>query len=335
MAWAHNIVTRGLGPARQLKVGIGDMEKKLLMALDGSISSLNTLAYLAMMEAAVIHDLAVVLYHVMDPIPPHLRRHGQSEPESYRLVTQLEERFRQSAETVLEKAREQLLSYGFEPEKVEVKMRPRVAGLAKDILFEAEHGLYDAVVLGRRGANRLQEVLLGSVANKVVQHADRVPVWVVGDRVTSHRVLCAVDGSSSSLQTVDHLAFMLGDNPDCEVTLFHVGANLTNFRRLELSPDQDLDLEEELRALDRRQMSDFTARALEILGEGGVKPSRVRVALNQNGDSVSRAILVEAHRGDYGTVVIGRRGQGQSFFMGHVSDRIVGKGSELAVWVVG
>lgn len=311
------------------------MEKKLLLALDGSVTSLTTLAYLAMMEAAVIPELAVVLYHVMDPIPPHLRRHGQSEPESYRLVTQLEDRFRQTSEALLEHAREQLLSYGFAPDKVAVKMRPRVAGLAKDILFEAEHGLYDAVVLGRRGTNRLQEVLLGSVANKVVQHADRVPVWVVGDRVTSHRVLCAVDGSSSSLKTVDHLAFMLGDNPSCEVTLFHVGANLTNFRRPELVPEEDQDLEEQLKALDRRQMSDFTGRALDILAEGGIKPSRVRVCLNQNGDSVSRAILVEARRGDYGTVVIGRRGHGQSFFMGHVSDRIVGKGADLAVWVVG
>ncbi len=311
------------------------MEKKVLLALDGSVASLNTLAYLAMMEAAVIKDLGVVLYHVMDPIPPHLRRHGQAEPESHRLVTQLEERFRQSAEERLERAREQLLSYGFAPDKVEVRMRPRVAGLAKDILFEAERGLYDAVVLGRRGANRLQEVFLGSVANKVVQHADRVPVWVVGDRVTSHRVLCAVDGSSASLKTVDHLAFMLGDNPACEVTLFHVGANLTNFRRPELGPEEDQDLEAQLQALDRRQMSQFTARALEIMAEGGIKPSRVRVLLNQNGDSVSRAILAQARQGDYGTVVIGRRGHGQSFFMGHVSDRILHKGAELAVWVVG
>lgn len=227
------------------------------------------------------------------------------------------------------------MAYGVDPAKVEVRLQPRVAGLARDVLFEAERGLYDAVVLGRRGSNILQDVLLGSVTNKVVQHADRVPVWVVGDRITSHRVLCAVDGSSSSLRTVDHMAFMLGDNPRCEVTLFHVGANLTNLRRPELDPDADPNLEAELAALDRRHMSEFTERALEILAEGGVRPSQVRTEINPGAGSVSRAILVEARRGDYGTVVLGRRGQGQSFFLGHVCDRVVRKGAELAVWVVG
>ncbi|MFH1057640.1 MAG: universal stress protein [Pseudomonadota bacterium] len=311
------------------------MEKKILITVEGSATTMATLAYVAMMEAAAIPDLSVMLFHVMKGVPPELRRESNSCPHSHRLVASLEERELAAASQLLDKAKEQLMAYGLEPEQVEVKLHPRVAGLARDILFEAERGLYDAVVLGRRGSNRLQEVLLGSVTNKVVQHADRTPVWVVGDQVTSHRVLCAVDGSADSLRTVDHMAFMLGGNPRCEVTLFHVGANLTNFRRPELAPGADLDLEAELAALDHRRMSEFTEQALNILAEGGVRPSQVRTVINPGAGSVSRAILVEARRGDYGTVVLGRRGQGQSFFLGHVSDRVVRKGAELAVWVVG
>lgn len=316
-------------------VGKREMEKKILITVDGSATTMATLAYVAMMEAAAIADLSVVLFHVMKGVPPELRRESQGCPRSHQLVTRLEERELAAAERLLGKAREQLMAYGLDPAQVEIKLHPRVAGLARDILFEAERGLYDAVVLGRRGSNRLQEMLLGSVTNKVVQHADRTPVWVVGEQVTSHRVLCAVDGSEASLRTVDHMAFMLGGDPRCEVTLFHVGANLTNFRQPEIGPGQDDDLEAELMALDRRRMSRFTEQALTILAEGGVRPSQVRTAVNPGAGSVSRAILVEARRGDYGTVVLGRRGQGQSFFLGHVSDRVVRKGAELAVWVVG
>ena len=310
------------------------MEKKLLLALDGSVTSLSTLAYLAMMEAAVIPDLAVVLYHVMDPIPPHLRRHGQSEPESYRLVTQLEDRFRQTSEALLEHAREQLLSYGFASDKVAVRMRPRVAGLAKDILFEAEHGLYDAVVLGRRGTNRLQEVLLGSVANKVVQHADRVPVWVVGGAVESRRVLCALDRSPGAKAGVDHLGFMVGGNPHCQVTLFHVAPHLARLARMQHDAEDAEHLARDLTAHDRRQMEAILEQARAMLLEAGLDPSQIQHQ-EVSAPSVTKAILEAVTQGGYGTVVLGRRGEGGAFWLGHVSDRLLAACDQASLWIVG
>ena len=51
--------------------------------------------------------------------------------------------------------------------------------------------------------------------------------------------------------------------------------------------------------------------------------------------SVSGAIMDEVKKGDYGTVVLGRRGESRSFFLGHVSDKVMGKAKDIAVWIVG
>ncbi len=49
---------------------------------------------------------------------------------------------------------------------------------------------------------------------------------------------------------------------------------------------------------------------------------------------LGKAILDEAKKGKYGTVVIGRRGVDRAFFMGSVSRHVLDKISERAVWVV-
>lgn len=82
-------MTCGIGEAG--RKGPEPMEKKILIAVDGSAASAATLAYVAMMEAANITDLAVVLIHVMRGVPPQLRREGQGCPQSYQLGKRLEE----------------------------------------------------------------------------------------------------------------------------------------------------------------------------------------------------------------------------------------------------
>lgn len=165
------------------------MDKKVLVAVDGSRASLMALDYVATMEAAVIPDLWVTLFHVEEAIPHALRGEMEKTPESFRRLKAMEERIAQRTAKVLDSARQRLLDAGLDPAKVEYSRQGRAMGLAKDIVFRGEHGNYDAVVLGRRGLSRVEKMFLGSVTNKVVQHADRVPVWVVGGLVKSCRVL--------------------------------------------------------------------------------------------------------------------------------------------------
>ena len=69
------------------------------------------------------------------------------------------------------------------------KVLPRITGLAPDILNEAQHSRYDALLVGRRGLSKAQELFLGSVSNQLVQHAVNVPLWIIdgrGDRAQDH-----------------------------------------------------------------------------------------------------------------------------------------------------
>ena len=50
--------------------------------------------------------------------------------------------------------------------------------------------------------------------------------------------------------------------------------------------------------------------------------------------NIGSAIVEEARAGDYGTVVVGRRGGGNAFFMGSVSRSVLGKSANCALWVV-
>ncbi|MBI4797344.1 MAG: universal stress protein [Desulfarculus sp.] len=311
------------------------MQKKILIAVDGSPSTQRAVDYVGLMEGARIAELYVTLFHVMPGVPDFLRREAQADPQAYRRLRSLEDRNHQEAHRVLLKARERLLGHGLQEEQVEVKALPRLADAAHDVLFEAERGLYDAVVLGRRGLTKTQELFAGSVTHQVVQHAQRTPVWVVGGRVSSLKVLCAVDGSEGSLKAVDHMAFMLGGNPQCRVTIYHVGASFKNYCPVDFGPEALAGLQEDLRRSDERCMKDFLVQARLALQDGGLEPDQVDYLFRDSALSVSGAVLEAARQGDYGTVVLGRSGQEGSKFLGHVSDKVMAAGEDLAVWIVG
>lgn len=311
------------------------MQKKVLVAVDGSQSSMLALEYVAMLEAAVIPDLFVDLLHLIPPISQAFRQDLERSPGSYRSLQEMERKHSQQGQKVMERSRERLLDLGLDPAKLGGKFRPRSLGLAKDILFEGERGLYDAVVLGRRGLSKVQEVFLGSVTTKVIQHAERLPVWVVGGAVGSCKILCAVDPSEGSLKAVDHLAFMLSGNLECQVTFFHAGPGGGPPEEWGQDEDQETEIPPELVRRDLSLMDDFYLEARKVLLEAGLKPSQFSMVNREGKGSPWRVILEEARRGGYGSVVLGRRGEGRSFWMGHTCDKIVSRLSEAAVWVVG
>lgn len=310
------------------------MDKKILLAVDGSRASLMALDYVAVMEAAVIPDLWVTLFHVEETIPQALRGEMEKTPEAFRRLKAMEERIAQRTGKILDTARQHLLNSGLDPAKIECARQGRAMGLAKDIVFRGEHGSYDAVVLGRRGLAKVQEMFLGSVTNKVVQHADRVPVWVVGGAVKSCRILCAVDASEGSIRAVDHLGFMLSGNKDCRVTLFHAGPNLSALKALDMEPGHTGLLAQDIMRDDLERMAGFYEEARRLLFQSGLEPDQVEM-ISRESASVTKAILEQMRQGQYGTVVLGRRGEGKAFWLGHVSDRILKYCQEAAVWVVG
>jgi nucleotide-binding universal stress UspA family protein len=314
------------------------MDKKILIAVDGSSASQRAVDYVGLMEGAMIRGLRVTLFFVMNPVPPFMRREGASDPEMYRRTRQLEKKNLAQAQEVLEEAKARLVEHGMDEGRVETKALPRASDPARDILFEAEQGMYDALVMGRRGLSKAQELFVGSVTNKVVQHAERLPLWIVGGRVSSLKVLCAVDGSEGALKAVDHLGFMLGHNPETEISLFHVGASLANYCPLDFEVSEEelaKKIEGDIMTGEAECMDDFMVRAVKVLEDGGLGRDQIKTVNREGGLSVPAAIVDEAAKGGYGTIVLGRRGESRSFFLGHVSDKVLGKAADAAVWIVG
>jgi nucleotide-binding universal stress UspA family protein len=72
------------------------------------------------------------------------------------------------------------------------------------------------------------------------------------------------------------------------------------------------------------------------LGKAGVKGDQVSTKVVTGVASRAKAIVEEARKGGYGTIVMGRRGLSrlEEFYMGRVSNKVLQLAKEMAVWVV-
>ncbi|MEZ4565513.1 MAG: hypothetical protein R2860_00635 [Desulfobacterales bacterium] len=79
----------------------------------------------------------------------------------------------------MENATELLVGCGFDRSCIEIKIKDREVGIARDIIKEAAAG-YDAIMLRRRGAGALESLVMGSVANKLLSKLTDVPLIIGG-----------------------------------------------------------------------------------------------------------------------------------------------------------
>jgi nucleotide-binding universal stress UspA family protein len=216
----------------------------------------------------------------------------------------------------LDEARQWALARGFPEDNVAVKAAPERFGTVRDIVTEGHKGLYDAVIVGRRGLSWFEEYLTRSVSKAILWQRVDFPLWVCRMPESWRRdVLLCVDGSGECLRMADHVGFVLADAPDHRVTVFHV-------RR------KGVDAEEIIESV----------RAAIL--EHGVAEERIRVKVVGEGDAAA-AILEEAHDNGgkgYAAVAVGRRqhapaGPLGQVFMGSVSLKLQDKAEGFSLWI--
>lgn len=196
----------------------------------------------------------------------------------------------------LEAARDWLAGMGFPPDRVTLKAASRQIGTVKDIVAEAEDGLYDAVVLGRRGLSWFEEMFQDSVSHRLLWESITVPLWLCHQpRRGGENVLLCVDGSEQSLRVADHVGYMLQGEPRHQVTLLH---NMADAR-----PGAD-------------GVEKIMAQAGQILADNGLEAERVSYLVKSSPDTAG-LILREAKAGGYAAVAVGRTG-GKPKPMGHI-----------------
>jgi nucleotide-binding universal stress UspA family protein len=308
------------------------MEKKILLAVDDTIYTKYAMQY-AVRISSDVTDLTYTLLYVQPTVSQFLLEEADRDPTAKAKLKKVIQRNHENAHKILDKLKSQMVRMGIAEAKIDTHTQLKVLGLAKDIMDRAQQGLFDAIVVGRRGLSKVQQALMGSVTSNLIEHASFIPIWVVDGEVKSSKIMLAADGSESSLRAVDHLSFMVGENPKVKITLYHVRPTLGEFCVIDFG-EKELHPEERSPQGARGCIDHFYSRACKILKDAGVHEKSIDIKITKPVVQVGRAIVKEAVNGDYGTVVIGRRGANKSFFMGSVSRYVIDNTVNRALWIV-
>jgi hypothetical protein len=170
--------------------------------------------------------------------------------------------------------------------KIKIKSISSGGGIAREIVQEGHKGMYDAVVLGRQTSFLFEELFDYSVSHRVLWEDITFPLWFCKCPQSVPKkdiLLCLGDGAPTE-RIVDHVGFMLNDNPDHNVTLLHVynakESNAEAARKL-------------------------FAAANKILAVNGVDESRITQRSLED-SNIAKAIQTEAAKKHYAVVALGR-----------------------------
>lgn len=310
------------------------MEKKILVAGDGSIYSANTIYYLERLFA----DLEDIHLHLLTVVPCGASSPGQELLDDLEMMSTLSpeagRRFSR-AKRCMKDAEKRLGRAGIKAEQISTEVCLSRTTVADDILRKAREGMFDALAIGRRGLGKLEEMFLGSVSETVLNKCHDLPIWIIDGQIDSRKFLVPVDGTPHTLRAVDHLSFILQGNPHAEITLFHSKAIFAQHPTVEVhefhhhwNPDW---CAKHLMRLD----SHFHGPQ-QLLVDNGFPAARIHRLETHKGIYPSRQIVRQALLDGFGTIVMGRRGKDISKgVLGSVSGRVLAMAIDTAVWIIG
>lgn len=219
-----------------------------------------------------------------------------------------------AAQKALDVCNDSLLRAGFTAAQLHKVVRAKQASIAQDIVYEGRKGLYDAIVLGKRSASFLEDLLHGNIGHEILEKHHHVPIWFCRDPEAGRKhVLLCLDGSDAGANVADHVGYMLRNEDSHGVTLCHVNKG------------KNVDIEKT-----------FTAAA-NILTSHGMKPASIQQRVTRASSAVN-SILTMAEEGRYAAIAIGCSGKSDK----NVSEWVIGsKGKRLldavkkaSLWIV-
>jgi nucleotide-binding universal stress UspA family protein len=199
----------------------------------------------------------------------------------------------------------------------------------------ADHHRPDLMVLGARGLRATAEILLGGVAQQVVEYSNWPVLVVRAPYIQLKRVLVVTDGSAHSRSALDYLVGTpsLGPFPlpeDIEVKALHVLAPYVSpdviAQTWALGPEPLLPIspspvvEEDWRNAEAEEAAELLKRCMRRLEQAGFKAS----AELRQGDAATEIIeAVEAE--GINLIVAGSRGLGgvRGWLLGSVTRKLV------------
>jgi nucleotide-binding universal stress UspA family protein len=312
---------------------MSELTKMIVLPVDGSENAQRSLEYIDLMYGKD-HNLEVTLKYVLPSLPPILADDRSLKRETATKLKAIENKSIRMAEKILNQAKSFFLQKGFDEDRLQTVYRKKADSIPQDICNWVESKRADSVLISTRGRSRLEAFFMGEVSSKLLEYCRVCPVWIVEGKVTSNRVLVAVDSSDNSLRAVDHVGFMLAGT-DSPVTLFHTMRHLRRFVPQEVLEEAP-ELEELWKTKAGQEIEPFMKKAKQILLRAGLNESQITKKVVDGSRSAASDILDEASNNGYGTIVMGRRGLSgvKEFFMGSVSSKVLQSSNRMATWIV-
>ncbi|MFC1822856.1 universal stress protein [Thermodesulfobacteriota bacterium] len=306
-------------------------EKKVLLAVDGSRQSLNTVDYASRLLPS--DRTEVVLFNVLSRVPEFFDDLGKLPKHGRTIEKGWETAISDSINQFMSDAARIFMGRGFPQEALTIKVESKKEGVARDIISESYRG-YDVVLMGRNGFNMQQEPILGSIAGKLIEKISHESLCVVGANPETQSILLALDASERSMLAVEFVGEMLSGS-DVQLTLFHAIRGPSTFQQ-RFRKIFNLTFEDEWIETGLYEMKPLLREYKNRLVRAGFDPRCITTKINTKVSNRSVAIVEEAVKGGYGTIVVGRRGLSavEAFFMGRVGRKVLQLAKEQAVWVV-
>ncbi len=227
--------------------------------------------------------------------------------EKHREVWNLE------AQKVLEQAEEALIKSGFNQDRLSTHFEKQCKDPAGAMLKLAGQEGIETIAVARWGKETVSRRVIGSVTYRLVQLADNLTVSVIDPRICSYDVLVGLVGTSVSQRIVDYTIGHFAHLKDSRFTLIHVVPPV---------PPQCLNTEDvvDIQACFEHEkftnrLKEYTDSVKEIADEAkkkfikaGVPEQNVILKLQPQKRGIARDILIEMEEGNYGILVIGRKG---------------------------
>ena len=310
--------------------------RKILLPVDGSDQALEVVRYISAMVNP--QKTMVVLFYVGSGFPEvfwNLDSNPLYRTKKNDVMEWLADRqlaigeFKEKALRIMDRA-------GFKTSEISIKTQTTKTVVLKDIIQESYQD-YSAIAVGRSGLSRLKDLLIGSMAYKLIAKIKHIPTIVIGGQPTSRKIMIALDESIEAMRGVSAIAALAANSRDSVITICHClcAADVSQFYGRSTVTKEE---EAEGRRYLQDKFSPYMDEATRRLKEAGVDPSNISRQFLFTRRSPLQKVIEVATAEQVGTMVVGRRdyaGFMDEHFRGRFSERLISSINNIAVWVSG
>ena len=286
-------------------------EKKLLFGIDDSDFSCQALAAIGSLQKNCTNLKITIFHGASDSNFSSMTRMLKLSPdelEKYHRLWELEEM------NILKKATEVLTKSGFDPKRVTTFFEQGCNDPSESMMKLASSQDFETVAVARWGATTMSRQLMGAVTYRLANMASTPAVWVIDPRIRSHDVLVTLVGAQIGHRVMEYTLRHFAHLKESRFTFIHViPAPPPQLWSYEFIKNKDR-FEEQWEKI-RRWLDEKTDKVIQIADEGrqrlikeGIPEQNITLKLKPQEKGIARDILKELETGNYGILLVGRKG---------------------------